>query len=75
MGCDMKETVEWEFYLRVRGVKIWAVSGWRAWKGSGNNIEWIEEFDSSGVIGSCEVERVCVSGGGRWIDNVDHVRQ
>ena len=55
----MKERVECEFYLRVRGVKIGSVSKWMASvEGSWDKIEWIEDFDSSGVIGSAEVGRV-----------------
>ena len=52
----MKETVECEFYLRVRGVKIGSVSeGFASVEGYWDSIEWSEEFDSAGVIGSCGV--------------------
>ena len=44
----MKETVECEFYLRVRGVKIGSVSEMRRWKGSG--------VEQSGV--KCKIVRL-----------------
>ena len=59
----MKDLVEYEFYLRVRGVKIGSVSEWLARvEGYWDSIEWSEEFDSAGAIWRCGVIVRCEVG-------------